>query len=243
MARHATAPLLLMLNNDTVLQDGWLEPMIACLDGDQHAAVVGNQQRYPGTNRLHHAGGCFAPDGLPLHLYDGWPDTTKGIQRIRPVQFVTAACWLTRREHFLKLGGLDEAYVFGFEDIDFCLRTREAGHTVLYCGLSMIEHHGSATPGRYLHDQANWQIFQKRWIQQANQGYQLDAETLAAEDGNRFPDWGFTYRLLRQIKSSQQAPPLLRVLDRLPLYHHARRALRARFNTKPPPKADQTPHA
>ena len=47
------------------------------------------------------------------------------------VDFAISACWLFRREVFTALGGLDEAYFYGPEDVDFCLRVRLAGWRII----------------------------------------------------------------------------------------------------------------
>ncbi len=49
----------------------------------------------------------------------------------RDVDFAIGACQLFRRSAFERVGGLDETYFYGPEDVDFCLRLREAGHRIV----------------------------------------------------------------------------------------------------------------
>ena len=63
------------------------------------------------------------------------------------------------------LGGFDEGYLNGFEDVDFCLKVREGGGKVVYQPNSMLYHLEQQTPGRKNPDaeQKNYQLFMERW--------------------------------------------------------------------------------
>lgn len=58
----------------------------------------------------------------------------------RDVDFAISACWVFRRRVFNALGGLDESYFFGPEDLDFCLRARLAGWRVLQVNNAHCDH-------------------------------------------------------------------------------------------------------
>jgi GT2 family glycosyltransferase len=61
---------------------------------------------------------------------------------------VTGACLLVRREIYLQMGGLDEANLaVAFNDIDFCLRLREAGFCIVWTPHAEFYHHESASRG------------------------------------------------------------------------------------------------
>ena len=45
---------------------------------------------------------------------------------------VTAACLLCRASVYDEVGGLDEGFTVAFNDVDFCLRVRQAGWRVLW---------------------------------------------------------------------------------------------------------------
>jgi hypothetical protein len=68
-----------------------------------------------------------------------------------------------RRSTFEALGGFDEGYVNGYEDVDFCLQVRERGEKVVYQPQSTLHHLESQTPGRKAHDNANGQRLLQRW--------------------------------------------------------------------------------
>ncbi len=68
-ARLSHARHLLFLNNDTLVQPGWLSEMLHALDSDQSVGVVGIKQLFPYTNTIYHTGIVFTPEGRPEHLY------------------------------------------------------------------------------------------------------------------------------------------------------------------------------
>jgi GT2 family glycosyltransferase/glycosyltransferase involved in cell wall biosynthesis len=79
------------------------------------------------------------------------------------MQCVTAACWIIRKSVFTVLGGFDNEFKNGCEDVDLCLRCREAGYRIVYAGKSAIYHHSQATPGRQANDASNEQLLRMKW--------------------------------------------------------------------------------
>ena len=63
------------------------------------------------------------------------------------VSAVTAACLVIRREVWDELGGLDERLSVAFNDVDFCLRVREAGHRNVWTPFAELYHHESPSRG------------------------------------------------------------------------------------------------
>jgi GT2 family glycosyltransferase len=78
-------------------------------------------------------------------------------------QAVTGACLLTTGHVWHSLGGLEEAYPFGLEDIDFCLRARMAGWRVFCDNRTDSLHFESTTPGRVKKDIRSRKLFMKNW--------------------------------------------------------------------------------
>ncbi len=163
-ARLARGEVLCLLNNDTVLLPGWLEPMLHTLRAAPRAALVGNIQREPASGLIDHAGVVFNLRGNPIHFGKDTavpPDTEPWTRW----PAVTAACCLIRRDLFLEIGGLDEQFQNGFEDVDFCLRAGELGWRHYVANESIIYHHISASPGRRAHEVANLLRYRARWGQ------------------------------------------------------------------------------
>jgi GT2 family glycosyltransferase len=142
-ARAAGGRFICHLNNDIVANPGWLANMIARAQPD--VGIVGARLFFP-NGRIQHAGVAMYPvrfgtEGIgPHHLYWHWtPDTPASLEPT-DLSIVTGACMLTPRELFLALGGFDEIFWNGYEDVDYCLRVRERGLRVVYEPTATLVH-------------------------------------------------------------------------------------------------------
>lgn len=147
-----------LLNNDLVLQPGWLEPMLKILSthpGD----IVGNVQRAVRDGRIDHAGIAIDAKGKPAHIRElaPWPASRL------PAVAVTGACMLLARSTWNAVGGFDEAYINGGEDVDLCFRAAALNRRCHVATRSVILHHVSSSPNRKLKDEANSARLVKRW--------------------------------------------------------------------------------
>lgn len=161
-ARIAEGEFLALLNNDLVLQSGWLTPMLDAFASRPRAGVVGNIQLDAANTKVDHAGVIFRDGGYPVHYREPLSNAQARGQFIE-YPSVTAACCLVRREWFLRTGGFDEGYRNGFEDTDLCLRAREDGFVNLVATRSVVHHHISSSEGRGAYEFRNAQRFLARW--------------------------------------------------------------------------------
>ena len=161
-ASLATGKFLVLLNNDLVLQPGWLEPMLAAYDRHPRAGIVGNIQLDARSGIVDHAGMVFQKDGYPVHHRDSLEAMQRAGEWVE-IPALTGACCIVNRAWFRRTGGLDEGYRNGFEDVDLCLRAREDGMINLVATRSVVQHHISSSEGRGAYDQRNTQRFLKRW--------------------------------------------------------------------------------
>ncbi len=188
-AAVARGDFLLLLNNDTIPQPGWLESMHAAMR-QPTVGVVGARLIYPGTNLIQHAGMVFGADCLPYHIYRHHDANCPHVRRRRPFASLTGACLLVRRELFAELGGLDEGYRNGYEDVDLCLQSGARGYQCLYEPEAVVLHYEGLTVGRFDQVQANLQRFRRKWAGQVVQddlavlradGFAPDGPTAAVE--------------------------------------------------------------
>jgi GT2 family glycosyltransferase/radical SAM superfamily enzyme YgiQ (UPF0313 family)/thioredoxin-like negative regulator of GroEL len=136
------------LNNDTIPKPGWLQALVDEVETHQDVAVVGSKLLYP-DETIQHAGVVFSKNCLtPYHIFNGAPGDLHAANVRREFQAVTAACFLIRRKDFEAIGGFDEAFRNGFEDVDLCLKIRERGRKVVYQPKSVLYHLEHQTPGR-----------------------------------------------------------------------------------------------
>ena len=160
-AELARGQLLGLLNNDLVLLPGWLEPMLEVYGNHLRVGAVGNIQKDIRTRAIDHAGVVFDLIGLPDHYGKNYPFIFPF--RYREFPAVTGACMMIRRRLFLGLGGFDERFHNGCEDIDLCLRLGQRGFRHIVAGKSVVLHHVSASPGRRARDNQNNQLLLKTW--------------------------------------------------------------------------------
>lgn len=149
-ARYATGEYLLLLNNDTeVITPGWLEEMVMYAQ-QKRVGCVGAKLLYP-DDTIQHAGVGFGIGGVAGHLHKYFPATSDGYMgRLNYVQDVygdTAACLLIRKQIYDEVHGLDESYAVAFNDVDFCVRVREAGYTNVFTPFAQLYHYESKSRG------------------------------------------------------------------------------------------------
>ena len=91
------------------------------------------------------------------------------LRHVHDVSAVTAACLVIRRAAFEAVGGLDEELTVAFNDVDFCLRVREAGYRNLWTPFAELVHHESAsrgsdiTPAKARRFAQEYAAMQRRW--------------------------------------------------------------------------------
>jgi len=161
-AKLASGQYLIFLNNDTIPQGKWLTEMIDLAKSDKEVGIVGSKLLYP-NGRIQHAGIVFMENGLPVHIYRGAAADAPYVNQCREFRAVTGACLLICRDLYQQVGGFDEAFLNGCEDVDLCLRVGELGKKVIYCPASEVIHFESVTPNRLEHYQENRKLFLTRW--------------------------------------------------------------------------------
>lgn len=130
---------LLLLNNDCVLHPGCVHAM---WEARGRAAIVGAKLFDP-DGRVNHAGVVFDGQGWAQHLGRDMGPVMVPDDLATPA--VTFACVLVDRSLWRQLGGLSELYWYCFEDVDFCLRAREAGARCLVPDAARATHAESST--------------------------------------------------------------------------------------------------
>lgn len=167
-ARAVDGELLLFLNDDIEAIDAsWLDELVAQACRED-VATVGAYLVYP-NGRIQHAG-IFLVDhgGGGRHYLRGLaPDQPiyENLHKVvREVVASTGACLMVRRELFERLGGFDEKFSIHGNDLDFCLRAREAGYRNLWTPYCRLIHHESISRGEVTisdDEQAVWQRWEK----------------------------------------------------------------------------------
>jgi len=140
---------VLLLNNDTVVDRGFLNELIAVADSDEDIGCVGPKTYYYDyhgrTDVINFAGGKFAMwRGKSIHI--GLKEVDQGqYDTVTDVGYVEGSCLLARRKALEVVGLLDPAYYLYWEEADWCMRAKKAGFKLLYVPKGKIWHKISAS--------------------------------------------------------------------------------------------------
>ncbi len=143
----ARGEILVLLNNDTEAEPGWLAALVAALDAHPEAGLAASRiMLYDRRDRLHSAG--------DLYRTDGTADSRGVWQPYGPPydepSYVFGACggaMAVRRQVIEEIGGFDERFFMYCEDIDLNWRAQRAGWRCIYAPDAVVYHHLSATGG------------------------------------------------------------------------------------------------
>ncbi|MFA5366016.1 MAG: glycosyltransferase family 2 protein [Candidatus Bathyarchaeia archaeon] len=150
---------LCFLNNDTlIVQQDWLQVLVACLNADSSVGVVGPKlvgdvhieaQKKRGYMLGFKKASLVVRDGLqfPRLIYpDGnrYHVITEGKGKVS-CTFLVGACMLVKRSLVSEVGFFDERFFFSFDETDFCMRSWLAGKKVVCNSNAVVVHLGSKT--------------------------------------------------------------------------------------------------
>ncbi|HVA38750.1 MAG TPA: glycosyltransferase family 2 protein [Candidatus Dormibacteraeota bacterium] len=156
---------VMLLNNDVVVTEHWLEDMVAAAQRDLDIGIVGPRSNqvagvqqldapYRTVEEMH---GFAAQRRAALHGTGAYLDRVIGF------------CMLIDRRVLEAVGGLDESFGTGnFEDDDYCVRARLAGYKIWMADDVFIHHFGHRTFAAQKIDYAatmsrNWSIFAAKY--------------------------------------------------------------------------------
>lgn len=147
----ADSEYVLLLNDDTeVVAPDWLDQLLgwAALPG---VGAVGARLWYADMT-LQHAGVVLGIGDVAghahRHLLRKEPGYHGRAALLQDFSALTGACLLVRREHYLAVGGLDEAQLgVAYNDVDFCLKLRALGLRNIYVPMAQLMHHESVSRG------------------------------------------------------------------------------------------------
>lgn len=146
---------VLLLNDDVLAFPQTLDTMLAA-----PYDIVGSVQHKPGDGQVIHSGGVLDKAlGGPKHLNDTPREP-------RECPWVTFSLVLLRNRVVKALGGLDEQFKIFFNDVDYCLRAREAGLKV-GCSMALASHVGGATlsgDDQLIGNVADKKRFEDKWL-------------------------------------------------------------------------------
>ncbi len=170
-ASQTSAGLICLLNDDVSLISGkWLGHM-AAMFSDPAVGIVGAKLYYP-DGRTQHGGVILGLSGLADHAHKFLPRGEPGYMARavldQEMSAVTGACLMVRRSLFEQVGRLDEMLPSAFNDVDFCLRVRALGYSVIMAASVELVHHETISFGHHYAgdpgaELADMQLIRQRW--------------------------------------------------------------------------------
>ena len=169
-ARHASGDVLVFMNDDIEpFESGWLTALLAHANR-REVGAVGAKLVYP-SGAIQHAGmviGIMEGAGH-LHRNTFGSQYWNWLPFTRNVSAVTGACLAIRSGVFEELGGFDESFPVNYNDVDLCLRARQAGYEVIVEPAATLRHYEcqSRQAGVRLEERY---LFEQRWSAHLERG-------------------------------------------------------------------------
>lgn len=147
---HARGKYVILLNNDAeVITPDWIEELLGICQRPGTGAV-GCKLLYP-DGTIQHAGIVVGIGGIAGSMFVDMKKEYTGYMHkadlTQDLSAVTAACMMVRACAYRKVNGFEEKLTVAFNDVDFCLRLKEAGYLVVYDPYACLTHWESKTRG------------------------------------------------------------------------------------------------
>ncbi|WP_243350626.1 glycosyltransferase [Stenotrophomonas acidaminiphila] len=145
--RLARGQYVVLLNNDTVPQPGWLDALLDTFAQVPEAGLVGAQLLYP-DGRLQESGGIVFDDGSCWSYGRFESAEDPRYASLRDADYCSGAALAIPRALFEQLGGLDTRYAPAYyEDTDLAFKVRATGRRVLVQPASRVVHDEGTSNG------------------------------------------------------------------------------------------------
>lgn len=146
-AKHAKGKYILFLNNDTQVQDNWLEPLVDLIERDNSIGMVGSKLIYS-NGKLQEAGGIIWNDGSAWNYGNGQDPTKAEFNYVKEVDYISGAAIMIKKSLWENIGGFDETFAPAYcEDSDLAFQVRKMGYKVMYQPLSEVVHFEGVSNG------------------------------------------------------------------------------------------------
>ncbi len=191
--QYAKGEYILLLNNDMeVISPDWMQEMLMFAQRDDVGAV-GAKLYYP-DDTVQHAGVILGIGGVAGHALKGSrrdePGFMTRLQIAQDLSAVTAACMMIPRRVYQQVHGLDEGFEVAFNDVDLCMRIRQAGYLIVFTPYAELYHYESKSRGyedtkeKQMRFSGEVKRFTDRWQKQLDAGdpYYNSNLTLKRED-------------------------------------------------------------
>ncbi|MEO0437603.1 MAG: glycosyltransferase [Pseudomonadota bacterium] len=167
-AEHARGSVLVFLNNDTAVTEGWLARLLEPFE-DPTVGTAGPKLLFA-DGSLQEAGGIVWEDASGWNFGRGDDPEKPAYCYRKEVDYVSGACLAVRSELWTELAGFDERFAPAYyEDADLCFAARQRGYRCIYQPDSVVFHFEGVSNGTDLssgikqHQVTNQRVFRDKW--------------------------------------------------------------------------------
>jgi N-acetylglucosaminyl-diphospho-decaprenol L-rhamnosyltransferase len=168
-ALQAGADVVILLNDDVVVADGWVEPLLNELCKDETIGAVQPLLTQYGCDTVNSAGVVIDDAGAGSDRLRGMA-VSEVADRVVEIEAFTGGAVAIRREFFADVGMFDERFFLYYEDVELARRGRRSSSGWAYrlVAASRVAHHGSATTTALGHEMRRLQERNRLWSSAMN---------------------------------------------------------------------------
>ena len=147
---QATGEYLLFINNDTEVEAGFLEPLVACMQKDASIGMASSKLKYYyEDNVIQYAGMGELSTFTARNKTIGMGEKDLGqFDQSGPTAYIHGASMLVSRAVLEKTGPMDEQFFLYYEELDWCARAKRDGFKIWYVAESVVYHKESVSTGK-----------------------------------------------------------------------------------------------
>ncbi len=147
---YAKGEYVILLNNDIeIITPNWIEEMLMFTQRKDVGAC--GMMLYYDDDTVQHAGVILGIGGIAGHSHKGYRRGDYGfVSRLTIAQnlsAVTAACMMVKKSAMEEVGAFDETLAVAFNDVDLCLKLRQAGYLLVFTPYAEAYHYESKSRG------------------------------------------------------------------------------------------------
>lgn len=145
--KHAKGEYILLLNNDTEVEPGFIEPMVAIFEKDAKAGMVSPKIKYfEAPDTIQYAGfSNMNPFTLRMHAIGHKRSDSIIYNYIKKTPFAHGCAVMIPRSLIDQIGLMPEDYFLYYEEHDWSFKVKKAGYSIYYQPKSVVYHKESVS--------------------------------------------------------------------------------------------------
>ncbi|MBI4058004.1 glycosyltransferase family 2 protein [Candidatus Microgenomates bacterium] len=132
---------LFITNDDVILEKDCIKNLIEFILAHPEIGVAGGKIYTTGTKKVWHPAPRY-------NFYTSLFRDAKDANITQEADWIPGSGLCTSKAIWKKLRGFDEGFFFSFEDLDFCVRAKQAGYKIIYYPQAILWHKDGTTVNR-----------------------------------------------------------------------------------------------